>query len=438
MEEEWQVDRARLRKACQQHPDWSYSQFALFLHRSTSWVKKWCRRLRQAAPEDDYVLKSLSRRPHHLRPRIAVAAVERILAIRDHPPEGLKRVPGPKAIAYYLQKMEETDPVGCHLPTSSSTIWKILDQQQRILRPLPVAHEPTLLAEPMISWQIDFKDVTTVAPELDGKRQHGVETLNMVDTGTSILVDNPMRTDFNAETVIDTVAHTFQQVGCPRQVTFDRDPRFVGSAGSTDFPAAWVRFLACLNIQAEICPPQRPDKNGFVERYNRTYEYEGIRHYRPATLDQAREMNQAVRQHYNFERPNQARSCGNQPPRIAFPDLSPLPSLPQVVDPDGWLKAIDGQRYIRRVNAAGTVSVDKHTYYIGREQHGQHVVLRVRASDQHFEVELKDQSFKVLPIKGLQHQLMTFDDYLTFIRRQAVSEWRHYLRKARVYVRLIT
>jgi transposase InsO family protein len=342
------------------------------------------------------------------------------------------------AIAYYLQKLEETDPLGRHLPTSTSTIWEILDQNQRILRPIQVPHEPTLLAAPLTSWQIDFKDVTTVAPEPDGKRQHAVESLNMIDTGTSILVDNPLRTDFNAETVIDTLVQTLQQVGCPRQITFDRDPRFVGGAGTPDFPAAFVRFLTCLNIQAEICPPQRPDKNGFAERYNRTYEYEGIRNYRPATFEQAREIDQAVRQHCNFERPNQARSCGNQPPPSAFPDLPTLPGLPQVVDPDGWLKAIDGRLYIRRVNHSRTVKVDKRVYYIGRDQHGQHVVLHEKANEQQFQVELKDHPFKVLPIKGLQHQLMSFNDYLTFIRQQAVPEWRQYLGKARVYVRLIT
>jgi hypothetical protein len=126
--------------------------------------------------------------------------------------------------------------------------------------------------------------------------------------------------------------------------------------------ATRVRFLTCLNIQAEICPPQRPDKNNFVERYNRTYEYEGIRIYRPATLDQAREMSQAVRQHYNFECPKQACSCGNQPPRSAFPDLPTFPRLPQVIDPDGWLKAIDGRLFIRRVNSGRTVKVDKRAY----------------------------------------------------------------------------
>jgi hypothetical protein len=55
------------------------------------------------------VLKSLSRCPHHPPPRIATAAVEHILAIRDHPPEGLRLTPGPVAIVYYLHKMEETE-----------------------------------------------------------------------------------------------------------------------------------------------------------------------------------------------------------------------------------------------------------------------------------------------------------------------------------------
>jgi hypothetical protein len=39
----------------------------------------------------------------------------------------------------------------------------------------------------MQSWEIDFKDVSTVPAEPEGKKQHVVETLNMVDVGTSIL-----------------------------------------------------------------------------------------------------------------------------------------------------------------------------------------------------------------------------------------------------------
>ena len=55
----------------------------------------------------------------------------------------------------------------------------------------------------MEAWQLDFKEVTTVVEAPGDKQMHLVETLNIVDCGTSILVDNQARTDYNAETVID-------------------------------------------------------------------------------------------------------------------------------------------------------------------------------------------------------------------------------------------
>jgi hypothetical protein len=165
MEEQWQVDRARLRTLRQQHPNWSYPELAQYLSRSISWVKKWSKRLKMAAPEDQTVLKSQSCRPKHLPPSIEPSVVERILAIRDQPPEGLQRTPGPVAIKYYLHKMENTAPLGCYLPTSTSTIWCILDEHRRISRPTQSEREPLPQAEPFQVWQIDFKDVTTVALE---------------------------------------------------------------------------------------------------------------------------------------------------------------------------------------------------------------------------------------------------------------------------------
>jgi hypothetical protein len=194
---------------------WSYPELARYLSRSISWVKKWSKRLKTAALKDQTVLKSQSRCPKHPPPAIEPVVIERILAIRDQPPDGLQRTPGPVAIKYYLHKMEKTAPLGCYLPTSTSTVWRILDEHQRIIRPAQSEREPTPQAEPLQVWQMDFKDVCTVIPEPEGKRQHQVETLNVLDTGTSVLVDNPPRTDFNAETVIETLAQTLQQVGCP-------------------------------------------------------------------------------------------------------------------------------------------------------------------------------------------------------------------------------
>jgi transposase InsO family protein len=91
-----------------------------------------------------------------------------------------------------------------------------------------------------------------------------------------------------------------------------------------------MRFLLCLGIEPEVCPPRRPDLNAFVERFHKSYEEEAIQVYQPTTLEQVQDMNQDFRYHYNFQRPNQALTCGNRPPRRAFPDLSPLPALPKI------------------------------------------------------------------------------------------------------------
>lgn len=435
MEEQWQVDRARLRQLLQEHPTWSQRRLAQETKRSVSWVKKWRKRLAQADPDDQAALKSRSRQPKQSGSPIEARVVERILAIRDQPP--LNRVPGPLTIKYFLHEQEKKEPLGCYLPTSASTIWRILDEHQRIYRPSPAEAEPLPRAEPMEVWQIDFKDITTVRrPEHEVKQQHFVETLNIIDTGTSSLVDNPARPDFNAETAIRSLAAVLQRVGCPRQITFDRDPRFVASARGGDFPAPFVRFLACLGIKADICPPQRPDRNGYVERYNRTYKYETILIYQPETFEQVLEMNLDEKYFYNYYRPNQAKSCGNRPPRVAFPDLPALPKMPAMIDPDRWLKMVDGQLFKRRVNPSGTVQVDKHKYYIGRAHRGRSVVLQVDAANQQFQVELANKPLKTIPIKGLEHRQMPLEEYLEFISQQAVSAWRLYMRKQRQYVPL--
>lgn len=202
--------------------------------------------------------------------RSTQAVVERILSLRDDPP--LYRIPGPVAIKYFLHKQVKEQPVKDYLPTSTSTIWRILDENQRIYRPARPEREPLPETEPMQVWQIDFKDVSTVPAEGEGKQQHGVESLNILDTATSILVDNPARLDFKAETVIRSLAELLKQRGCPRQITFDRDPRFVASASTGDFPAPFVRFLACLGIKADICPPSdrnaRATSNGITGPIN--------------------------------------------------------------------------------------------------------------------------------------------------------------------------
>jgi len=44
----------------------------------------------------------------------------------------------------------------------------------------------------------------------------------------------------------------------------------VGSPAGRDFPAALIRFGACLGIEIRICDPHHRQQNAFVERYHRS------------------------------------------------------------------------------------------------------------------------------------------------------------------------
>src|SRR5437870_5312172 len=99
------ADRVNLDRLHHRHPQWSQQQLADALGRSLSWVKKWLSRVRDAQATGqsvELVLQGQSRARKHAPVPTDPLIVEQILTIRDSPPEGLRRTPGPKAILYYL------------------------------------------------------------------------------------------------------------------------------------------------------------------------------------------------------------------------------------------------------------------------------------------------------------------------------------------------
>jgi hypothetical protein len=131
--------------------------------------------------------------------------------------------------------------------------------------------------------------------------------------------------------------------------------------------------------------------------------------------------------HYNSERPNQALSCGNQPPHLAFPELPSLPPLPQSVDPDAWLPHIHGQHFIRKVRQNGTVRIAEGSYYIHLNLIGQYVDLCVDAHQQVFVIWHRQQVLRQVPIKGLHKTLLSFEQFAALMCQQALSEQRRLL-----------
>ncbi len=71
-------------------------QALYYVGMSRSWVSKWITRLQSAPPDDELVLRGLSRAPKHPPERLDARVIDRILQIRDQPPEGLGRTPGQK------------------------------------------------------------------------------------------------------------------------------------------------------------------------------------------------------------------------------------------------------------------------------------------------------------------------------------------------------
>ncbi len=237
------ADRINLFHLMQLHPDWSQEQLAQAVGRSKSWVSKWQTRLENVSAGDDAALHQIaqgqSRARKHPPQRIDPSIEALILSVRDEPPEGLRRTPGPKAILYSLPRQVTLWQSQMLLPPSTRTISQILQRHQRIAHRSPRSPQSDLpRAAPLPCWQIDFKDVSTVVDdpqEPTGKKQHVAEAFNIIDEGTSILLWSQVRTDFTAETLLETLAEAIQAYGLHK-------PHHLGSRSALGGCASRKRF----------------------------------------------------------------------------------------------------------------------------------------------------------------------------------------------------
>ena len=86
---------------------WPSQEYADQIGRPRGWIKRWIKRLGAAPPDDEAVLWNRSCARHQLPPPLHPDVIDRILDIRDHPPEHVQRTPGPKAILSYLHRDQD-------------------------------------------------------------------------------------------------------------------------------------------------------------------------------------------------------------------------------------------------------------------------------------------------------------------------------------------
>src|SRR5215470_5002180 len=167
MEADWIAKRATLRWLLHTHSQWTQQDYAAFVHCSVGWVKKWKKRLLQAPAHDLVVLHSRSRARRTPCPAPHPAVVERLVQIRQAPPENLKRIPGSRTILYYLHRDPDLQAQGLPVPRSARTIWKIMRKLGLILDPPDAPHQRLPPREPLEEVQMNFKDVSTVPSDPD-------------------------------------------------------------------------------------------------------------------------------------------------------------------------------------------------------------------------------------------------------------------------------
>lgn len=127
--------------------------------------------------------------------------------------------------------------------------------------------------------------------------------------------------------------------------------------------------------------------------------------------------------HYNDERPHQGRACRNRPPRVAFPELSPLPALPRMVQADTWLYQIHGTVIKRGVGSDGGVQINHEDYYLGKAFAGRAVALQVDAVGGTLNL-VEPMAQRAFPIKHLMRGRLALEDFIALSVEQALSEER--------------
>lgn len=423
MEAQWQADRSALRDLLHSRPDLSLKEIARRLNRSYRWAKDWAKRLATAPPDDLEVLRSRSRARHTPPEDWNPLVLRRLEQIRLHPPEGLQRIPGPKALRDSLPRDEELPQFGCRLPPSSRTIWKLL-KHLGLLADTPImVHQEEPLCEPREEVPVDYQDPGRPAdPSEEGKKQQVVEVLNVVDAGTSVLLAAKVQNDFRARTSLEAVMDVLREHGCPRRFSFDHDPRWVGGPGGWDFPSALLRFLAVVGVQARSCPPHRPENKASVERDHRSYKQECVQVHRPQNLEEVTRVPLEFQQHDHWQRPHQGRSCGNGPPRQRFETLPTLPALPQTVQADRWLTRSHHRVFARQMGSDGCVAVHRPDDSISTARAGQKMSLVVDAPSASFDVLVGTSVLKRLPIKGVIRGEMPLERFIDQMWEQAPSE----------------
>ncbi len=155
----------------------------------------------------------------------------------------------------------------------------------RVQRPLGTAPEANSV------WALDFvHDALYV-----GRR---FRTLNIIDEGVREALAIEIDTSLTGERVVRTLNQVIVWRGKPKAIRCDNGPEFLSQV--------FVDWCVRQNIEIRYIQPGKPNQNGYIERFNRTYREEVLSSYLFENLEQVREITYQWLITYNEQRPHDA------------------------------------------------------------------------------------------------------------------------------------
>lgn len=144
---------------------------------------------------------------------------------------------------------------------------------------------------PNVTWSMDFMSDAMS----DGRK---LRVLTIIDDFNRECLAIEIGLSISSERVIRIVSQLIEYHGKPDQIQTDNGPEFT-SHGYTDW---------CLEqqIDALYIQPGKPNQNGLIERFNRTYREDVLDAYLFDTIAQADIVSQKWRQEYNHGHPHQS------------------------------------------------------------------------------------------------------------------------------------
>ena len=407
-------DRMTLHRLRLTQPTWSLDVLAAAVGRSERWVRKWLQRFETVTDPHFGMYRSHSRAPKK-RPRQTPDIVkDAICELRETLSETYHRPAGATLIRHYLHRDATLKQADHFIPTSSRTITRILRERGYLASPQKRERHPLEPCAPLEEWEMDFCEIRLQ----DGR----FEFFLVVDRGTSRVVHIEGCEGYQADTALEAVMRLFTLNGLPKRLRFDRDPRFVWSWSADGYPAPLVRLLRVLGVEPVICPPRRPDKKPYVERCVRTFKHEWLDRFSLDTLADVYEVLEAFPHYHNAQRIHLGRACAGRTPDEAFPNLPPLPQLPETVQPNAWLAAYHGRVFRRRIRSNGTVQIDKHIYYVNYKRAKQNILVHLDAQRRCLWVSWEGVKLpKKLPLQGIQPDNLPLPAYLRLLQDEARS-----------------